>query len=81
MSSQNMTPSHFPIYFWAHSNHLQITPFRCLWIGIHVGLMFIIFLIVDVTLHHDIHERARIHVGAKNTDISFSLLHFSFDCK
>ena len=33
--------------FFPHSNHLQITRLMCLWIDIHVGLMFMTILIMN----------------------------------
>ena len=45
--NKNMTTSHFDSLFFPHFNHLQIAKLMCLWLDIHIGLMFIIILIMD----------------------------------
>jgi hypothetical protein len=45
-TQQKMTTSHFGIFF-SHSHHLQIARLLCLWVDIHVDLMFVVILIVD----------------------------------
>ena len=49
MSSQqnnNMTTSHFDIFLHIF-NHLQIAWLMCLWVDIHLGLVFVVILIAD----------------------------------
>lgn len=42
---------HFPLWhIFPHSNHLWIAQLVCLWVYIHIGLMFLIILIVDEQL-------------------------------